>query len=149
MPIEQFFSREDGITSNVDGTLQCNNVVPDKIDWTDAEIMVNAFKQVSTDIELGETLSFILEEASIARLFAQRPASTPGKAVKLYLAYCNKDATVRAIAIAASLNPAGVYDDYNIPQTMAGSPLPTTIIENLRPCPPQCGKVNVLNKPLP
>ncbi|MEP7163889.1 MAG: hypothetical protein ABI741_04295 [Ferruginibacter sp.] len=153
MPIEQFFSKKDGITVNTGGgftSLQCGGVVPDKIDWTDAEIVVNTFKQFSSDIQLGEILSFVLEEGSVTRLFQQFPAGTNDKAVRIYLAYCNTDKTIRAIAVAASKNSTGVYDDFNIPQLMAGTVLPTLpIIENLRPCPPQCGKVNVLNRPLP
>ncbi len=153
MPIKQFFSNENGnkiISSDGGGftELTCADIVKDSIDWDDADLYVNSFKQFAADHGMGDSLSFVLSQESINNLLSQ--SGTDG--VRIYLAYCNTDKTIRAIAVAATYNAATKeYDDYAIPVTsMIGTVkanLP--IIENTRPCPTQCGITNVLNRHLP
>ncbi len=153
MPIKQFFFKDgrNKIASTEDGgfiELGCGEINKDSIDWDDAYLYANSFKQFAKDYDMGDSLSFVLSKESIDHLFTQ--AGTDG--IRIYLAYCNTDNTVRTFAVAATYNTATKeYDDFGIPESsMIGtsrSSLP--IIENLRPCPTQCGKKNVLNKTLP
>lgn len=152
MPITQFFS--NGTIQKSSGVgplavLTCSTIQPDSIDWTDAEVIANSFKQFAIDKGLGESLSFVLSKDSIDRLFNQLPGQLDG--VKIYLGYSNKDKTIRAFTVAAKLNTTTTeYDDFQIPVTMAGTTLANLpLIENIRPCPPQCGITNVLNRSLP
>ncbi len=152
MPINQFFSNGEILRSSGVGpltALTCGSVQPDPIDWSDAEVLSNSFKQFATDRGLGESLSFVLSKSSIDKLFAQAPGQLDG--VKIYLGYCNKDKTIRAFTVAAKLNTGtNEYDDFQIPVTMAGTSVAgLPLIENVRPCPPQCGVTNVLNRQLP
>jgi hypothetical protein len=160
MPIKQFFPKNEGIlvptnklqmfsTNNPLVQGNCNDVTEDDITWDDAEVFTNSFKQFSSDCELGETLSYVLSKTSIDKLLKQ-DNSLDG--VRVYLAYSNKDKTIRAFAIAAKLNPATLeYDDYQIPVQMFGrnASLAMPEIANTRPCPTQCGITNILNRPLP
>jgi hypothetical protein len=153
MPIKQFFSKEGGNKiQSTDGSgfvdLSCSDIVKDAIDWNDADLYVNSFKQFAADHNMGDSLSFVLSQESINNLFTQ--SGTDG--IRIYLAYCNTDRTIRAIAVAAKYNTTSKeYDDYGIPEISlldsAKANLP--IIENTRPCPTQCGKTNVLNRRLP
>lgn len=154
MPIKQFFSNTGGIKILNNGEtedLTCATTKNDEIDWSDAEILTNSFKQFALDKGLGENLSFILQETEINLLLDQLQPNA-NKAVRIYLAYCNTDKTIRAFGVAAALNNNGEYDDFNVPQRMLGTAttLQTEVrIANTRPCPPQCGKTNVLNQRLP
>lgn len=153
MPIKQFFFK-DGRKKNSsteEGNfieLNCSEIEKDSINWDDAYLYANSFKQFAKDYGMGDSLSFVLSKESIDNLFTQ--GGTNG--IRIYLAYCNTDNTVRTFAVAATLNTeTKEYDDYKVPEStvigVSRSNLP--IIENLRPCPTQCGKSNVLNKTLP
>jgi cytolysin (calcineurin-like family phosphatase) len=153
MPIKQFFSKEGGnkIQSTDDGSfidLECGDIVKDSIDWDDAGLYVNSFKQFAADHDMGDSLSFLLSQESINKLFTQN--GTNG--IRIYLAYCNTDKTIRAFAVAATYDPSSKqYDDFGIPEVSlfdtAKNSMP--LLENTRPCPTQCGKRNVLNRRLP
>lgn len=158
MPITQFFFKDQQLGSPIKrvvlstGTsdeLTCAKIGPDNITWDDADIYVNSFKQFAHDCELGDSLSFVLSKESIENLFSQ--SGTDG--VRLYLAYCNTDKTIRAFAVAATLNPATKeYDDYNMPPSFMAAGVSRQampFLENTRPCPTQCGKTNILNRKLP
>ena len=64
MPIKQFFSNENGnkiISSDGGGftELTCADIVKDSIDWDDADLYVNSFKQFAADHGMGDSLLFI------------------------------------------------------------------------------------------
>jgi hypothetical protein len=147
MPITQFFSEGSQMPLASFAITSCASAKPDDINWTDAEMLVNSFKLFSAGMGIANPLSFVLEKTAIEQLFAQ-DASIGG--VKIYLAFCNTDNSIRAIGVAAQLNPNNnEYDDYNIPATLLGTDIATLpFIANTRPCPPQCGTKNVLNQPL-
>ncbi len=122
----------------------CNAITKDAIDWTDAETLVHAYQTFLKNNRMGKALSFALTQNSINALLGQGDLDS----IKIYLAYSEADKTIRAFAVAAKLNTTnGEYDDFNIPVDGKSIDLNTMPkLENVRPCPHQCGIVNILNR---
>lgn len=151
MPIKQLFINGEinlvpDISTSSLAPARCQDVKEDEITWDDAETYVNDFKALlKTDTNHGDFLSFSLSQSNIQKLFDQ---NSNLNAIKIYLGYNTVDKTIRAFAVAGTLNGNNECDDWKLEENI-DSEAKRTKIANTRPCPHQCGKRNFLNKPLP
>ncbi|WP_276372924.1 hypothetical protein [Chryseolinea sp. H1M3-3] len=141
MPLNQFFT-EDKLQQND----LCQTITQDNIDWSDADVLINAFKQFMRDKSLGVNLGYVLNRNDLNALLNQDGQELH---LKIYLAYSAIDKTFRLVPIACELNPdTQDYDDYRIPTTKPADTSSLPRIDNPRPCPPRCGRTNFLNEEL-
>ena len=142
MPLSHHFP-----THEHEPEIPCHKLQTDALDWTDVDQYVDNFKEFVKTHKLGKNLGFIIEKATIEKIMAQDNHQMDG--MKVYVAFSPQDKTFRLVLIGSKLDHAtSTYNDYNIPVTK-----PTVIsalpeLGGTRPCPPECGTTNFLNKPL-
>lgn len=145
---QRFFKNENKMLfPNTESNESTGSAIGQKdIDWTNAVELVKDYQNFLDEHDLSKYLSFSITKDSINKLLNQQQDLD---AVKFYLAYSESDKTIQAFAIASKQNTAtGGFDDYKIPESNV-PPTPINempLLENVRPCPHQCGKLNILNK---
>jgi hypothetical protein len=148
MPIKQLFINEEIKQLSFNGefiSTGCASIEKDSINWQDAEQYVQDYQEFLKNNQMGKALSFALTQGSINVLLGQDSSLD---AVKIYLAYSKVDKTIRAFVVASKLNTAtSEFDDFHIPANSTGIDYNTMPkLENMRPCPHQCGVTNMLNR---
>lgn len=134
-------------TESHEPSVPCHKLQTDALDWTDVDHYVDNFKTFIKDHKLGKNLGFIIEKATIEKIMAQD--NNQIDAIKVYVAYSPEDKTFRLVLIGSKLDHAtSTYNDYNIPVTKPTNLSALPELGGTRPCPPECGTTNFLNKPL-
>ncbi|MGC3945744.1 MAG: hypothetical protein QM762_14685 [Chryseolinea sp.] len=116
----------------------------ESIDWTDADTLVQAFKEFILTNKLGPTTAFAIDRKEIEKVLNQ-----DGKELQLriYLAFSREDKAFTILPIACEHDSASdSYKDYKIPLEKPSDPATLPMIAAARPCPPRCSELNFLNR---